>query len=183
METDDNEKTTACIEYDSMFEARPKLLQVPSGRGTAVRAACRAHRDGVSTRSLLDRPSLKEIYGITEISDHFDFPGENHGKPRVKRRANMGQEMDHNMRQTRVRRRVQELDQAKNRNASEQEDFKAKPHYLVVTPRGVRTGISALSEDFPKEINQHEKATLKERKGEINRKDTKSGEQGRVANF
>ena len=128
--------------------------------------------DGVTPREIMDRPSLKEIYGIREISDRFDFPGEKRAKPRVKRRANMGQEMDHNRRQTRVRTRIQELDQAKNRNASEQGDFKAKPHY-VVTPRGVRTGIPhsivtaralktgirALSEDFSEETNQHVEGT------------------------
>ena len=69
----------------------------------------------------------------------------------------MGQEMGHAMRQTRVRRRIQELDQAQSRNASKHEDYGQKLKYIV-TPRRVKTGINGLSEDFPEELKQHEKS-------------------------
>ena len=67
----------------------------------------------------------------------------------------MGQEMGHTMKHTRVRRRIQELDQAKSRNGSKQEDYEQKPQYIV-TPR--RIGINGMSEDFPEEMRQHEKS-------------------------
>ena len=47
----DDDKTTACDEYDAMFAARPALLEVPSGRGTIVQAICRTHRGGNNLKS------------------------------------------------------------------------------------------------------------------------------------
>ena len=60
----------------------------------------------------------------------------------------MGQEMGHAMRQTRVRRRIQELDPAMSRNESKHQDDDQKFQYIV-TPRGVNAGIHGLHEDIP----------------------------------
>ena len=40
----DDDRTEACNQFDAMFNARGALLKVPSGRGSSVQAACKAHR-------------------------------------------------------------------------------------------------------------------------------------------
>ena len=42
--TIDDDKTTACDEFDNMFTARPTLLKLASGRGKAVQGLCKTHR-------------------------------------------------------------------------------------------------------------------------------------------
>ena len=98
-----------------------------------------------------------------DSGDDYQFPDNNFELPertqraaRVKRHANLGQKMGHEMGQGRVRRRINQIDQARNRNGSKEEDYEQLIQF-VVTPRGAITGIKGLTEDLPEQISNQEK--------------------------